>query len=177
MKQKVFIFDISRCFGCNGCTAACANVNASPDGLFLRSVHKLPPFDMHHNTIYLSVSCNHCENAPCVNACPSNAIYKEAKQGLVLHNPEECLGCRFCQMACPYDAIKWNSDLKIISKCNLCHHRLENGLEPACVETCFSGALSLSLIELPEKTDELEKEVEGFIHHKDVKPCIRFKRK
>ena len=74
MKQRIFVFHPRQCFGCFGCTAACANANHTLPGLLWRQVLKLPPNEGDHGTVYLSVSCNHCTCAPCVEACPSEAL-------------------------------------------------------------------------------------------------------
>jgi Fe-S-cluster-containing dehydrogenase component len=170
----VFIFDLERCFGCSGCVAACANANATPPGLFWRRLLKLPPWDGDHHTIYLSIACNHCVNAPCAEACPAGALEKREGDGVVLRHAERCIGCRYCQMACPYDAIRWEAAAGEVSKCNFCHERLEESREPACVETCFSGALTQRIVEIAEGPDEYLKEAPGFRHHSGAEPAIRF---
>ena len=173
-RQRVFILDLRRCFGCHGCTAACANVNMTSADVFWREVGKLPPHDGASDLTWLSLSCNHCANPPCVDACPSNALVKREEDGIVLHLEERCLGCRYCQMACPYDAIRWDAAKGIVSKCHFCHERLEEGAEPACVETCFAGALRQILIEDPSELDKLSLDVPGFTHHSKMNPSIRF---
>ncbi len=172
--QRIFIFDVGRCFGCNGCVAACANVNHTPAGLLWRTLHKLPPHDGDHRTIYLSVSCNHCENPPCVKGCPANALEKRSSDGVVIHNPDKCLGCGYCRMTCPYDAIKWDEASGLVSKCHFCHERLAEGREPACVETCFAGALKQELVTLGDLPAEYEKESAGLKHIEDIGPAVRF---
>jgi len=172
--QRIFVFEVSRCFGCNGCAAACANINHTPGGVLWRTVHKLPPHDGDHRTVYLSVSCNHCENPPCVKACPSNALEKRPSDGVVVHYPDKCIGCRYCQMACPYDAPKWEPETGLTSKCNFCVERLDRGLEPACVETCFSGALKQELVEKWSIPSFYKKEAPGLIHIENIGPNTRF---
>lgn len=174
--QRYFIFHPQRCFGCNGCVAACINANNTGADAAWRGLHKLPPKDGHHQTVYLSVSCNHCENPPCVDACPSNALEKREEDGVVLHHPDKCLGCRYCQMACPYDAIKWEEEEKVVSKCHFCHERLAEGREPACVETCFAGALKMELLDPEDIPSEYETESPGLVRLSEVGPCILFKK-
>lgn len=174
MSQRIFVFDPGKCFGCFGCTAACANANDTLPGLLWRQVLKLPPNEGSHETVYLSVSCNHCAEAPCVKACPSEALKKREDDGVVIHDPELCIGCQYCRMACPYDAIRWEGSRGVVSKCNFCHERLEEEREPACVETCFAGALKQRIVEVGEEAGDLTKESPGLIHLEDVGPNIRF---
>ncbi len=178
-KQRFFVFEPARCFGCNGCVAACANANGTPVGVLWRTLHKLPPRQGDHHTVYLSVSCNHCENPPCARGCPAKALEKRETDGVVIHHRDKCLGCRYCQMACPYDAIKWDDEGGVVSKCLFCHERLREEREPACVETCFGGALKLETVEdgdIPKGLAELKKESPGLVHLEDIGPSIRFKK-
>ncbi|MCP4601276.1 MAG: 4Fe-4S dicluster domain-containing protein [Proteobacteria bacterium] len=174
MKRRAFIFDTGSCFGCMGCLAACANVNGTAPEQMWRSLYKLPPRDGKHDTVYLSLSCNHCENAPCVRVCPTNALESRGADGVVLHGAERCIGCRYCQMACPYGAIRWDTNNKVIGKCNFCYKRLDAGQEPACVATCFAGALTQEIIETENAPAGYKKEVLGFTHHPHAKPSILF---
>jgi Fe-S-cluster-containing dehydrogenase component len=175
VKQRVFIVDLERCFGCLGCVAACANANATPPGILWRVLHKLPPEQGSSSTRWLSLACNHCENPPCVAGCPSGALYKREEDGVVLWREEKCLGCRYCQMACPFDAIRWEEGNGLVSKCHFCHERLEEGREPACVETCFAGALSQRVIEIPgDGIQGTAREAPGFVHEPRVGPAVRF---
>lgn len=175
IKQHFFIFDPSQCFGCFGCVSACVNVNKTKE--HWRRVFKLPPCNGMSDTLYLSMSCNHCEEPACVKACPTNAMTKRKKDGIVLHTCERCIGCKYCQMACPYGAIEWDEANKTVAKCTMCHERLDRGEEPACVSTCFGGALALKTVDSVEKIDVLSKEMIGFTHYNEAKPSIRFTQK
>lgn len=173
MRQRYFIFDNARCFGCNGCVAACANANQTPARLLWRSLFKLPPHAGSSDTIYLSLACNHCRQAPCVTACPARALDKRASDGVVIHYADRCLGCRYCQMACPYDAIRWDAARGVVSKCHFCFERLQRGLEPACVETCFAGALTQVVVDEDEPAG-YEQQAPGLVYLPEVGPAIRF---
>lgn len=164
-----FLFDPTRCFGCQGCTAACAQANSTPTDLFWRHVHKLPPEAGSSATVYLSMSCNHCEDAPCVAGCPTEALSRRP-DGIVVHDSDVCMGCRYCQMACPYEAPQWDDARGVISKCHLCHGRLDEGREPACVTTCFAGALRLLRFEPGAQVGMLE--ADGLVHLPEVRPAI-----
>ena len=89
---------------------------------------------------FVPMTCRHCSNAPCIAACPEDAIYKR-DDGIVLISSDLCIGCLACLQACPFSAIQFNEHQKSVNKCTLCHHRLEAGLKPACVQTCPAGAI------------------------------------
>lgn len=177
MKERYFVFDTSLCIGCLGCIAACINENRLQGHQPWRRVFKLPPHDGDHDTLTISLSCNHCQEPACVTACPANALMKRPQDGIVVHEPDLCLGCRYCQMACPYDAIVWLEDKEMVGKCHMCWHRLERGEDPACVATCFSKALQMITKEELDSRSDLVRETTGFQHHPDVKPRIRFIKK
>ena len=176
MTQRYFIFDAEACFGCLGCIAACANANGTPAELFWREVHKLPPEDRDSRTRWLSLACNHCENPPCVQGCPSGALHKRAEDGVVLLEAELCIGCRYCQMTCPFGAIRWDLSAGRVSKCHFCHERLDEGREPACVETCFAGALSQVVVESGDELEGFDSDLHGFKSDSAAGPSIRFVR-
>jgi anaerobic dimethyl sulfoxide reductase subunit B (iron-sulfur subunit) len=174
MKRHMFLFDRTRCFGCNGCVAACASTHGTPPELHFRKLFKLPPEDGASDTAYLTLACNHCVDAPCVKVCPSGAMHHDHIQGLVAIDAERCIGCRYCEMACPYDAIRFDPRTNVVSKCDFCADRLAENKEPACVATCFSSALQHRWVEVDEEPEGHSREVPGFTHHPGVGPMIRF---
>ena len=91
-------------------------------------------------TYFLSVACHHCERPACLAACPSGAYEKRA-DGIVVHHEEKCIGCRYCEMACPFGAPRYSEEKGVMTKCHLCHHRLDGGERPACVAACPTEAL------------------------------------
>ncbi len=152
--MKVFVCDVSICNGCYCCQVACKDEHVGNDwspyakpqpetGQFWVKLTEhirgtVPKVKMH----YIPLLCNHCDDAPCLAACPvSEAIYKR-EDGLVIINPEKCTGCGECAGACPYDAIYLNDSFKVAQKCTGCAHLLDDGWqEPRCVEACPTGSL------------------------------------
>ena len=136
-----FLIDIRRCTGCHGCTIKCNSENDVPDGLgrtWVESVEIGAGDDTLHR--FQVVRCNHCAFPPCVPTCPIGAMFQR-DDGIVDFNRELCIGCGACILACPYDAIYVDPREKTIGKCNLCAHRLDQNLQPACVSICPENAI------------------------------------
>lgn len=140
-KKHGWFVDTRRCFGCHACEVSCKSENDVPLGLFIRQtfykdVGEYPKVAR----MFLPMSCQHCEDAPCIKACPCGAIHKESG-GTVAIDYTSCCGHGTCVEVCPYGAIYLDPVAKQAVKCHNCYHRTENGLEPACVPTCPSEAL------------------------------------
>jgi anaerobic dimethyl sulfoxide reductase subunit B (iron-sulfur subunit) len=149
-KQLGFYFDQSACMGCKTCQVACKDKNDLPAGMSWRRVYQygganwvpqggfVVPSNMF---VYsLSMACNHCENPACVNVCPAGAMTKRA-DGVVLINQDQCVGCRYCEWACPYGAPQFNEAKGVMTKCTFCEDLLAQGQNPACVDACPMRAL------------------------------------
>ncbi len=135
------VLDQTRCIGCHACTTACKSENEVPLGVtrtYVKSV-EVGTFPQVRR-VFQVTRCNQCEEAPCVAACPTEAMYRRP-DGIVDFDKRICIGCKACIAACPYDAIFINPEDHSAEKCNLCAHRLEVGLEPACVTVCPTGAI------------------------------------
>ncbi len=139
--QYGFVIDQNACIGCHACTVACKAENEVPVGSF-RTWVKYTERGKFPNVkrSFLVERCNHCRDAPCVTICPVNALIKRP-DGIVDVDRDACIGCRACMQACPYDALYLNDDLGAVEKCHFCAHRVDNGLEPACVTVCPVNAI------------------------------------
>lgn len=127
--KRLFV-DLDRCIGCGGCAAACARV--------LGGTSTIRYAELPARAEVPSV-CRHCVEAPCLNACPTEAINRDAA-GVVARDYLLCVGCRSCVLACPFGALADALQDRTAVKCDLCRVRVERGLLPACVATCSSGA-------------------------------------
>lgn len=144
-----FVIDQRKCIGCHACTVACKSENEVPLGVFRTWVKyvesgEFPNARRHFNVL----RCNHCEDAPCVNICPTQALFKR-EDGIVDFDNRKCIGCKACMQACPYDALYIDPDNNTAAKCNYCVHRVEQELLPACVVVCPVKAIIAGDIDDP----------------------------
>ncbi|MBI4320614.1 MAG: 4Fe-4S dicluster domain-containing protein [Chloroflexi bacterium] len=153
--------DLNRCIGCHSCYMACKAENFTPPGVFWgrvleKEIGKYPTV----KKMFLPILCNHCEDPACKRVCPTGATSKR-EDGIVLVDYDKCVGCRACMMACPYDVRFYVKEIRsyfpagptpyeaygyprfqtnVVQKCTFCSHRVDRGLQPACVETCPTKA-------------------------------------
>jgi Fe-S-cluster-containing dehydrogenase component/formate-dependent nitrite reductase membrane component NrfD len=136
-----FIIDNRKCIGCHACTVACKSEHDVPIGVNRTWVKYIEKGTFPQTSRLFSVlRCNHCDNAPCVEICPVTALYRRA-DGIVDFDNRRCIGCRACMQACPYDALYIDPETRTAAKCNYCAHRVDRGLEPACVNVCPTHAI------------------------------------
>ena len=146
------VIDQTRCIGCHACSTACKSENAVPIGVNRTYVKYVDVGQFPAARRAFQVTrCNQCDHPPCVEACPTTAMYKR-KDGIVDFDKSICIGCKACIAACPYDAIFINPEDHSAEKCNFCAHRLEVGLEPACVIVCPTEAILIGDLKDPEST-------------------------
>ncbi len=157
------VIDLRRCIGCNACTIACKQQNGTPAGVFYSHVN-IYEAGTYPNAKQqtLPVLCNHCADAPCVDVCPTGATEK-LDNGIVTVDQSKCIGCRYCMVACPYNArafyygkpqgyypdkglttfeqVRYQEHtVGTVGKCNFCADRVAQGEQPACVQTCPAKA-------------------------------------
>src|SRR5215471_3632053 len=136
-----FVIDQTRCIGCHACTVACKEEHQVPLGVFRTWVKYVEKGEYPHTSRHFGVMrCNHCDSAPCVTICPTKALYRRS-DGIIDFDNQRCIGCKSCMQACPYDALYIDPNSNTAAKCNFCAHRVETGLEPACVIVCPTQAI------------------------------------
>ena len=164
-KKLGLVIDIDICVGCHACATSCKAWNSSgnsapptdsdpygadPSGVWFNRVHTYEVENEHGESITVNFpkSCLHCDNAPCVTVCPTGASYKREEDGIVLVNPDTCIGCKLCSWACPYGAREYDQTDGVMKKCTLCVDKIynknlpEQSRVPACVAACPTGARS-----------------------------------
>ena len=136
-----FIIDNRKCIGCHACTVACKAEHEVPLGVNRTWVKYIEKGEFPNTRRLFSVMrCNHCDDAPCIEICPVTALFKR-DDGIVDFDKRRCIGCKGCMQACPYDALYIDPDSNTAAKCNYCAHRVDIGLEPACVNVCPEHAI------------------------------------
>lgn len=156
-----FYFNQTLCNGCKACQIACKDKHDLPVGVTWRRVieydggtwqvnEKDGTFTPNVFSYYTSISCNHCENPICMQVCPTTTMSRR-EDGTVYVDQSKCVGCRYCQWACPYGAPQLDSRTGRMSKCDLCYDYREQGQNPACVDACPSRALGWGPIDALRK--------------------------
>ena len=145
-----FYFNATVCTGCKACQVACKDKSDLPVGVNWRRVAEYtggewvtnPDGTVEQNVFayYTSIACNHCTNPICVEVCPTQAMHQR-EDGIVMVDESKCIGCRYCEWACPYAAPQFNEEVGVMTKCNFCYDYLDEGKSPACVAACPSRAL------------------------------------
>lgn len=149
-EQYSFAVDLDKCTGCKACVVACHSLNGLDKTESWRDVGEIVSLESPDKQTVTS-TCHHCADPGCLSGCPVGAYEKIPDTGIVRHLDDQCIGCQYCSLKCPYDVPKYNKDLGIVRKCDMCHDRLAEGEAPACVQSCPNGAISIKLI----KTEQI----------------------
>ena len=152
-EQYGFEVNLDACTGCKACVAACHSLNGLDDNESWRDVGLLVGLKKQSYVQTVTTACHHCEDPACSNGCPVLAYDKDAVTGIVRHLDDQCIGCSYCILKCPYDVPKFNLKRGIVRKCDMCHGRLAEGEAPACVQACPNEAIKIKVVKLSEVPD------------------------
>jgi len=199
------VVDTKRCMGCHTCSLACKVENNQPDGIWWNRVLTVGGSDIDTPSgvypevrlEFITLACQHCENPACVKVCPVGATWKDEETGLVMQDPEACIGCRYCMVACPYTGVRqfnfdepqYSSGFAVgsedatkhvkstVEKCTFCAHRLAKGQLPACIEQCPARARHFGDLNDPNsEVAQLLRERSSFrlLEEKGTEPSVYF---
>lgn len=199
MPRWGMLIDLDRCTGCDACTVACQTENKTPPGVSFAPVYRKEVGTFPSAKVqFIPTLCMHCDDAPCIKACPSRAIYRR-QDGIVLVDENKCCGSRACIAACPYGAINYYAEpvahyrtkpnlldrlfgntyqVGTALKCTFCAHRIDQGIyTPACVETCPTEARIFGDLDDPESRIRRvlrERNAIALRPECDTKPSVRY---
>src|SRR5215210_7374922 len=164
-QQYAFEVDLDRCSGCKACVTACHELNGLDEeetwpsvGLLLGGTSGLPVLQ------HVTSACHHCLDPACLYGCPVNAYEKDPVTGIVKHLDDQCIGCQYCILKCPYDVPKYSKARGIVRKCDMCSGRLAVGEAPACVQACPNEAIRITVVSKSEVTIQFRERGEGFLN-------------
>lgn len=169
------VVDLERCIGCHACSVSCKTEHGVPLGGFRTRVRWLERPDQ-PTMAFLPLLCMQCQDAPCLDACPTEALSK-AEDGRVVIDEERCCGNKACIAACPYGAIYLDPQTDVADKCDFCTHRTEVGLDPACVNACPTTALRFGDLDDPDDPVAryaAEREAQPFKEDAGTRPSVLF---
>jgi formate dehydrogenase iron-sulfur subunit len=150
-EQYRFHFDMTKCIGCKCCVVACNEQNGNPADINWRRVGEIEGgWYPDTQRLHLSMGCNHCIEPTCLTGCPVDAYSKDPLTGVVLHSPEICIGCQYCTWNCSYGVPQYNPERGVVGKCDMCHDRLSDGREPACVSACPETAIEIEIVDIAD---------------------------
>lgn len=159
MTQYAFYFNSQVCTGCKTCQVACKETYKLPTDNLWRKVINYQGGSWEANEAiggyipngifgyHISIACNHCTNAACVENCPTGAMQKDADTGIVWTDSDVCIGCKTCTTVCPYDAPSYLEEEGVMSKCDMCREEVANDGKPICVTGCPMRALDFGSVE------------------------------
>jgi formate dehydrogenase iron-sulfur subunit len=152
-EQYAFSVDLDACSGCKACVTACHSLNGLDESETFRDVGGLIGRDSGglHVLQHVTTACHHCLEPACLTGCPTRAYDKDPVTGIVRHLDDQCIGCQYCTLMCPYDVPKYNAARGIVRKCDMCSQRLVDGEAPACVQACPNSAIRIELV----RTDDV----------------------
>jgi formate dehydrogenase iron-sulfur subunit len=180
-QQYAFEVNLDQCSGCKACVTACHSLNGLDDGEAWRDIGGLVSEDWRQPfTQTVTTACHHCADPGCLNGCPVLAYEKDPITGIVRHLDDQCIGCQYCVLKCPYEVPKYSEARGIVRKCDMCSQRLAVGEAPACVQACPNEAISITLVgqrngeAVPPSVSPTGKWLPGSPDPEITKPTTRF---
>jgi formate dehydrogenase iron-sulfur subunit len=154
-EQYAFKVNLDACTGCKACVTACHNLNGLEEDETWRSVGLLRGGNKEEaNQQHITTACHHCLEPACAEGCPVNAYDKDETTGIVKHLDDQCIGCQYCILKCPYEVPQYSKKLGIVRKCDMCTDRLAVGEAPACVQSCPTKAISIQIVNTEQVLEE-----------------------
>lgn len=147
-EQYAFEVNLDQCTGCKACVAACHSMNGLDEHESWRDMGALAGCRDEPYLQTVTTACHHCTDPACADGCPVLAYEKDEETGIVRHLDDQCIGCSYCILKCPYDVPKYNPKRGIVRKCDMCQQRLAVGEAPACVQSCPNGAIAIRIVKL-----------------------------
>ncbi len=162
-QQYGFEVDLDACSGCKACVVACHSLNGLEETETWRKVGALASQSLTSLPIvqHVTTACHHCVDPGCLHGCPVQAYEKDPVTGIVRHLDDQCFGCKYCTMMCPYEVPQYNATLGIVRKCDMCSQRLAVGEAPACVQACPNQAIRIAIVDVAKVTATAAHNPEG----------------
>ncbi|MEI6537518.1 MAG: DmsC/YnfH family molybdoenzyme membrane anchor subunit, partial [Verrucomicrobiaceae bacterium] len=173
-EQYAFEVNLDQCTGCKACVAACHSQNGLDEDESWRDVGLLLGDDYTPYQQTITSACHHCTDPACANGCPVLAYEKDPDTGIVRHLDDQCIGCSYCILKCPYDVPKFNKKRGIVRKCDMCQGRLAVGEAPACVQACPTQAIAIRIVKIELKQESHSRLLPGLIESSYTKPTTRY---
>ncbi len=156
-QQYAFEVDLDCCSGCKACVVACHVMNGLDEQETWRDVGLLIGGTTHQPVMqHVTTACHHCLEPACMSACPVDAYEKNPETGIVIHLDDQCFGCQYCTLACPYDVPKYQAVKGIVRKCDMCSDRLAGGEAPMCVQSCPHEAIAIKVVDIDRVIEDAE---------------------
>lgn len=177
-EQYAFEVDMDKCTGCKACVSACHSLNGLEEHETWRDIGKIVGgFDDTPYQQTVTTACHHCVDPACANGCPVLAYEKDTETGIVRHLDDQCIGCQYCSLKCPYDVPKYSKSKGIVRKCDMCSSRLAAGEAPACVQACPTSAIRIVTVRTDQVIARSTRDtrlVPGAYRSDYTKPTTRF---
>ena len=187
-QQYAFEVDLEKCSGCKACVVACHSLNGLEETEAWRRVGTVSEAPVHDHVStasggssetlpivqHVTTACHHCEDPGCLIGCPVKAYEKDANTGIVRHLDDQCIGCKYCTMMCPYEVPRYSDRLGIVRKCDMCHQRLGRGEAPACVQACPNEAIAIGIVDRDQSFGDGDVLVPGAPESSITRPTTRY---